>query len=140
MGLEQKEVCHASKGGVLSPSHTVGLELKPHSCRATGRVRVAIPHGGLRTGEVRITTLPTPRSPSHTVGLEPTRRTITTQFITSHHPTQWAQNILVKTEEIFPVEQFMSPSHTVGLELSKIVDYLRDLAESLSHAVGSGHG
>ncbi len=44
----------------------------------------------------------------------------------------------LRTEHIpeLAFKALQSPSHAVGLELSKIVDYLRDLAESPSHAVG----
>jgi len=123
------------------------------------RCYVSIPHGGLRTtkssllghGRYSLSHHPAQRarkmcviaykpkgvvltSPSHTVGSERKRRVGNRR----HRIVSIPPSGLGTIQHLMGwyLRLWESPSHTVGLELSKIVDYLRDLAESPSHAVG----
>ena len=79
------------------------------------RVRlVTIPHGGLRTGMIlRFWAGFCLKSPSHTVGSEPTQKSSKKPNPISHHPTRWAQNLRKFGLGALYSE---SPSHTVGSE------------------------
>ena len=72
MGLELRGITHTFADEVVSPSHTVGLELKQEREKIFGCKTVTIPHGGLGTNfTIIFEDGQNDLSPSHTVGLEP---------------------------------------------------------------------
>jgi hypothetical protein len=79
----------------MSPSHTVGLELRYVECF------VAIPHGGLgtiaRQEKLEI------ESPSHTVGLEPQTTTLTK----IRHINHFVKGAPFSNEVNFPKSEIM---------------------------------
>ncbi len=125
-----------------SPSHTVGLEHGGKKSNLDIFGRVTIPPSGLRTDDNVPALFEVNESPSHPVGLELCHRKTKRRCLANHHPTRWAQNLLKSHRTDFPKQVtiphgglgtlsedeelsfsylFLSPSHTVGLELQKAV-------------------
>ena len=80
---------------------------------------VAIPHGGLRTCfPGRLDSKDAfPWSPSHPVGIELWKIMSGWELKLSLHPTQWAWNPSIQYAVFKKLNEKLSPSHTVGLEL-----------------------
>jgi len=74
------------------------------------------------------------RSPSHPVGLEPIEEIAVWKCMIGRHPTRWAQNNVLSGKKVS--RPLMSPSHAVGSEPlpPKYIDL--EQAMSPSHPVG----